>query len=110
MRGDAQWAQGRLRPQVEQIVERRLYEATTAVDLAAFDDPEFQDDLHRARLRGVDSAPSMVDNAIDLFTASVGVAAAAGALGVLHPLLLPLLLLTALPEGWAAVRARGSAT
>jgi ATP-binding cassette, subfamily B, bacterial len=101
----AQWAQGRLRPQVEQIVERRLYEVTTAVDLAAFDDPEFQDDLHRARLRGVDSAPSMVDNAVDLFTASVGVVAAAGALGVLHPLLLPLLLLTALPEGWAAVRA-----
>ncbi|WP_329243112.1 ABC transporter ATP-binding protein/permease [Actinoallomurus sp. NBC_01490] len=101
----AQWAQGRLRPQVEQIVERRLYEVTTAVDLAAFDDSEFQDDLHRARLRGIESAPSMVDNAVDLFTASVGVVAAAGALGVLHPVLLPLLLLTALPEGWAAVRA-----
>jgi ATP-binding cassette subfamily B protein len=101
----AQWAQARLRPQVEQIVERRLYEVTTAVDLAAFDDPAFQDDLHRARLRGVESAPSMVDNAVDLFTASVGVVAAAGALGVLHPVLLPLLLLTALPEGWAAVRA-----
>ena len=100
----AQWAQGRLRPQVEQIVERRLYELTTAVDLAAFDDPEFQDDLHRARLRGLDAAPSMVDNAVDLLTAAVGVVAAAGALGVLHPVLLPLLLLTALPEGWAAVR------
>jgi ATP-binding cassette, subfamily B, bacterial len=101
----AQWAQSRLRPQVEQIVERRLYELTTAIDLAAFDDPEFQDDLHRARLRGVDSAPSMVDNTVDLFTASVQVVAAAGALGILHPVLLPLLLLTALPEGWAAVRA-----
>ncbi|MEV4004737.1 ABC transporter ATP-binding protein [Actinomadura sp. NPDC049753] len=101
----AQWAQARLRPQVEQIVERRLYELTTAIELAAFDDAEFQDDLHRARMRGVDSAPSMVDNAVDLFTAAVGVTAAAGALGVLHPVLLPLLLLTALPEGWAAVRA-----
>ncbi|NDU74907.1 ATP-binding cassette domain-containing protein [Actinomadura sp. DSM 109109] len=101
----AQWAQARLRPQVEQIVERRLYELTTAIDLAAFDDAEFQDDLHRARRRGMDSAPSMVDNAVDLFTAAVGVTAAAGALGVLHPVLLPLLLLTALPEGWAAVRA-----
>ncbi|MFI6746931.1 ABC transporter ATP-binding protein [Actinomadura luteofluorescens] len=101
----AQWAQARLRPQVEQIVEQQLYELTTAIELAAFDDAEFQDDLHRARLRGMDSAPSMVDNAVDLFTAAVGVAAAAGALGVLHPVLLPLLLLTALPEGWAAVRA-----
>ncbi|GAA4099111.1 ABC transporter ATP-binding protein [Actinomadura miaoliensis] len=101
----AQWAQARLRPQVEQIVELRLYEVTTGIELAAFDDADFQDHLHRARLRGVDSAPSMVDNAVDLFTAAVGVAAAAGALGVLHPVLLPLLLLTALPEGWAAVRA-----
>ncbi|OLT12720.1 ABC transporter ATP-binding protein [Actinomadura sp. CNU-125] len=101
----AQWAQARLRPQVEQIVEQQLFELTTAIDLAAFDDAEFQDDLHRARMRGVDSAPSMVDNAVDLFTAAIGVIAAAGALGVLHPLLLPLLLLTALPEGWAAVRA-----
>ncbi|MFD0904481.1 ABC transporter ATP-binding protein [Actinomadura sediminis] len=101
----AQWAQARLRPQVQQIVEQQLFELTTAIDLAAFDDAEFQDDLHRARLRGVDSAPSMVDNAVDLFTAAIGVVAAAGALGVLHPLLLPLLLLTALPEGWAAVRA-----
>ncbi|WP_026402822.1 ABC transporter ATP-binding protein [Actinomadura rifamycini] len=101
----AQWAQSRLRPQVLRLVEERLYTLTTAIDLTAFDDAAFQDDLHRAKLRGVDSAPSMVDNAVDLLTAAVGVAAAAGALGVLHPLLLPLLLLTALPEGWAAVRA-----
>ncbi|TYC16005.1 ABC transporter ATP-binding protein [Actinomadura syzygii] len=101
----AQWAQARLRPQVQQVVERRLYEVTTAIELAAFDNPEFQDDLHRARLRGAESAPLMVDHTVELFTAVVGVAAAAGALGVLHPVLLPLLLLTALPEAWAAVAA-----
>ncbi|WP_245627515.1 ABC transporter ATP-binding protein [Actinomadura oligospora] len=100
----AQWSQQRLRPQVERIVELRLYDATTAIDLAWFDDAEHQDALHRARLRGLDSASSMVDNAVDLGTAVVGVAAAAGALGVLHPVLLPLLVLTALPEAWAAVR------
>lgn len=100
----AQWSQARLRPQVERIVEQRLYEATTAIELAWFDDADHQDALHRARLRGLDSASSMVDNAVDLGTAVVGVAAAAGALGVLHPVLLPLLVLTALPEAWAAVR------
>ncbi|RMI42608.1 ABC transporter ATP-binding protein [Actinomadura harenae] len=100
----AQWTQQRLRPQVERIVEQRLYEGTTAIDLAWFDDADHQDALHRARLRGLDSASSMVDNAVDLGTAVVGVAAAAGALGVLHPVLLPLLVLTALPEAWAAVR------
>ncbi|QFG23459.1 ABC transporter ATP-binding protein [Actinomadura sp. WMMB 499] len=100
-----QWAQARLRPQVQRLTEQRLFGLTTAIDLTAFDDAGFQDDMHRARLRGVDSAPSMVDNTVDLFTAAVGVLAAAGALGVLHPILLPLLLLTAFPEGWAAVRA-----
>ncbi|MEV4253370.1 ABC transporter ATP-binding protein [Spirillospora sp. NPDC049652] len=100
----AQWSQQRLRPQVTRIVETRLYETTTAIDLARFDDSDHQDALHRAQIRGVQSASSMVDNAVDLGTAAVGVAAAAGALGVLHPVLLPLLVLTALPEAWAAVR------
>ncbi|RMI46200.1 ATP-binding cassette domain-containing protein [Actinomadura harenae] len=100
----AQWAQARLRPQVERIVEQRLYETTTAIDLARFDDSGHQDALHRAQVRGLQSATSMVDNAVDLGTAAIGVGAAAGALGVLHPVLLPLLILTALPEAWAAVR------
>jgi ATP-binding cassette subfamily B protein len=47
----------------------------------------------------------MVNVTIDVLTGAVGMVAAAGALGVLHPLLLPLLLATALPEGWASVRA-----
>jgi ATP-binding cassette subfamily B protein/ATP-binding cassette subfamily C protein len=42
---------------------------------------------------------------VDVLTGVVGLLAAAGTLGLLHPLLLPLLLLTALPEGWASVTA-----
>ena len=34
----AGWAQARLRPQVTAVVEARLYELTTSVELAAFDD------------------------------------------------------------------------
>nr|WP_225993621.1 ATP-binding cassette domain-containing protein [Actinomadura rudentiformis] len=101
----AGWAQSRLEPQVERLVELRLYELTTAVELAALDDSEFLDDLQRARSRGMMSAPRVVTTAVDVLTGAVGVVAAAGTLGVLHPLLLPLLLLTALPEGWASIRA-----
>ncbi|MFI0444156.1 ABC transporter ATP-binding protein [Actinomadura sp. 6N118] len=101
----AGWAQSRLEPQVERLVELRLYELTTAVELAALDDSEFLDDLQRARSRGMMSAPRVVTTAVDVLTGAVGVIAAAGTLGVLHPLLLPLLLLTALPEGWASIRA-----
>ncbi|TDC71288.1 ABC transporter ATP-binding protein [Actinomadura sp. GC306] len=100
----AGWAQARLEPQVQRLAELRLYETTTAVHLAALDDSDFLDELQRAKTRGMMSAPRVVQNAVDVLTGAVGLAAAAGTLGVLHPLLLPLLLLTALPEGWASVR------
>jgi ATP-binding cassette subfamily B protein/ATP-binding cassette subfamily C protein len=101
----AGWAQARLEPQVERIVELRMFELSTAVELAALDDSEFLDDMQRAQGPGVVAAPSVVANTIDVLTGAVGMVAAAGTLGVLHPLLLPLLLATALPEGWASVRA-----
>jgi ATP-binding cassette, subfamily B, bacterial len=101
----AGWAQARLEPRIARVVEMRMYELTTAVELAALDDADFLDELKRAEGRGMAAAPMVVGNAVDVLTGLVGLVAAAGTLGVLHPLLLPLLLLTALPEGWASVRA-----
>ena len=37
----AGWAQSRLHPQVDRVVEIRLLDLTTQVELAAFDDAEF---------------------------------------------------------------------
>ncbi|WP_245868406.1 ABC transporter ATP-binding protein [Actinomadura meyerae] len=104
LQAGAGWAQARLEPQVERLVELRLYEATTAVDMTALDDSDFLDDLKRAQGRGMVSAPMVVQHAVDVLTGAIGMIAAAGTLGVLHPLLLPLLLLTAVPEGWASLR------
>ncbi|MQA94893.1 MAG: ATP-binding cassette domain-containing protein [Streptosporangiales bacterium] len=101
----AGWAQARLRPQVDRIVEMRLFALTTEVDLVAFDDSDFHDSMQRARDRGRYEAPAVVSTCVDILTGLVGVAAAAGALGVLHPVLLPLLLAAAIPDGWAALRA-----
>ncbi|HEX6472931.1 MAG TPA: ABC transporter ATP-binding protein [Streptosporangiaceae bacterium] len=101
----AGWAQSRLQPRVEQIVESRMYELTTSVELAALDDSDFLDEMKRAEGRGMMAAPMMVQHTVDVLTGAVGLIAAAGTLGLLHPLLLPLLLLTAVPEGWASVRA-----
>ncbi|MFI6387586.1 ABC transporter ATP-binding protein [Nonomuraea sp. NPDC050540] len=100
----AGWAQSRLDPQVSRLTEERLYGLTSRVELAAYDDPDFHDALQRARLRGVAMADSVVTSAIDVVTALVGLLAVAGVLGVLHPVLLPLLLLAVLPDAWAAVR------
>ncbi|SEG93703.1 ATP-binding cassette, subfamily B/ATP-binding cassette, subfamily C [Nonomuraea solani] len=100
----AGWAQSRLDPQVTRLTEERLYGLTSQVDLVSYDDPEFHDSLQRARLRGVAMADSVVTSAIDVVTAAVGIAAVAGVLSVLHPVLLPLLLLAVLPDAWAMVR------
>ncbi|MEV8636400.1 ABC transporter ATP-binding protein [Streptosporangium sp. NPDC051023] len=100
----AGWAQSRLDPQVSRIAEERLYGLTSQVGLAAFDEPDFHDTLQRAKARGVATADRVVGTAINVLTALIGIVAAAGVLGVLHPVLLPLLVLAVLPDAWAAVR------
>ncbi|GAA4442861.1 ABC transporter ATP-binding protein [Phytohabitans houttuyneae] len=104
LRSAATGAQGRLSPQVSQTAEMRLLDLTTRVDLATFDDPDWRDAMQRARDRGIDAAQRVVDHAIELGTNLVGLVAAGSVLAVLHPILLPLLVLAVLPTGWAAVR------
>ncbi len=100
----AGWAQSRLEPQVDQAVEVRLFDLTSQVELAAFDDPDFHDRMQRARDRGLWAASRVVNNVIDCLTAFAGIAAAATVVGVLQPILLAVLLLAQLPGAWAAVR------
>ncbi|TKK88900.1 ABC transporter ATP-binding protein [Herbidospora galbida] len=100
----AGWAQSRLQPQVLRIAEERLYGLTSSVDLVRFDDPEFHDTLERVRMRGVNASDDVVGSAIDVLTASIGLIAVGGVLGVLHPVLLPLLFLAVLPDAWSTVR------
>jgi len=101
----AGWAQSRLRPQVDRVVEIRLLDLTTQVELAAYDDAEFYDAMQRARDRGLYSAPQVVTNVLDCVTGAAGIVSAALVVAVLQPVLLVLLLLAELPGGWAAVRA-----
>ncbi|WP_320064217.1 ABC transporter ATP-binding protein [Micromonospora sp. RTGN7] len=100
----AGWAQARLIPQVNYQVELRLFEATTAVDLAAFDDAGFAEEMDRARERGVTEAAWIVDHTVNLITGLVGVLATAAAVTVIQPLLLPCLLLAGVPEAATAVK------
>ena len=74
----AGWAQSRLEPQVTQVVEVRLYDLTTQVELAAFDEPDFHDRMQRARDRGVYSASQLVNDVINFITAFAGLASADG--------------------------------
>src|SRR3954452_11706973 len=97
-------AHGRLSPRVSEAAEMRLLALTTRVDLSTFADPDWRDAMDRARDRGIDAAQRVVDHSIELITNLIGLAAAAGVLAVLHPVLLPLLVLSVIPIGWAAVR------
>jgi ATP-binding cassette subfamily B protein len=97
-------AHGRLSPMVSEAAEMRLLDLTTRVELSTFDDPEWRDAMDRARDRGIDAAQRLVDHSIEFGTSLIGLAAAAGVLAVLHPVLLPLLVLVVIPTGWAAVR------
>jgi ATP-binding cassette, subfamily B, bacterial len=100
----AGWAQSRLEPQVTQVVEMRLYDLTSQVELAAFDDSDFHDRMQRARDRGVFSAAQLVNDVINFVTALAGLVSAAVVVGVLQPILLAVLLFAQLPGAWAAVR------
>ncbi|MET8911488.1 ABC transporter ATP-binding protein [Micromonospora sp. NPDC004551] len=100
----AGWAQARLIPQINYAVELRLFETTSAVELAAFDDAGFAEEMVRARDRGLAEAGAIVNDTVNLVTGVVGVAATAAAVTVIHPLLLPCLLVAAAPEAVTAVR------
>jgi ATP-binding cassette subfamily B protein/ATP-binding cassette subfamily C protein len=89
---------------VDQVVEVQLYDLTSQVELAAFDDPDFHDRMQRARDRGVHSASALVNDVINFVTAFAGLASAAVVVGLLQPILLAVLLVAQLPGAWAAVR------
>ncbi|MEU7531875.1 ABC transporter ATP-binding protein [Saccharothrix sp. NPDC042600] len=98
-------AHARITPSVRRVAEERLYAASLGADLAAFDDSEFYDRMHRARDRGLFFLERAADNLVELVGSLIGIAAAAGSLALLHPVLLPVLLLAVLPDGWAVQRA-----
>ncbi|WP_239340527.1 ABC transporter ATP-binding protein [Frankia sp. CiP3] len=93
----------RFGPRVDRVSLVRLLELATRTSVMAFDDPGFVDDLDAAE-RGAASGRQLVDNAVDVLTSGVQIAAAGSVLGVLHPVLLPLLVISIVPDGWASVR------
>lgn len=98
-------AQARLEPQVELAAERRLNELATGVSVEAFDDSAFNDAVFRGYARGTSESSSLVSHTVDVLTGLVGIIAAAGVLGTLHPVLIPLLLLAMVPQWWGSAAA-----
>ena len=98
-------ARAHLAPKARREAEQALFRATLNIDLAAYDDPDFYDQLQRARDRGILHIEGAIAALVATGSAALAVAAAAAALFLLHPALPALLLLAMAPETWAALAA-----
>ncbi|KOG55750.1 ABC transporter [Streptomyces virginiae] len=96
-------ATGRLEPKVERLASVTILRHASQVSLADIEDPEFHRLLDSAQY-GTDAARRAVGGAVATVNATLMFLSAAGVLTVLHPALLPLLLLVAAPKGWGAVQ------
>ena len=91
----------------QRYAQDRILDVTCAVDLAAFDDPDFHDKAARAQA-GVMRAPQLVFGLQGLGRSLAGGIGAAVALLAVAPLLIPVALLALVP-GWLASGRRGRA-
>jgi ATP-binding cassette subfamily B protein len=96
-------ATGRLEPKVERTAEVELLRRVIRVEMTTIEDAEFKRLLQSARF-GTDATRRMVSYSIAVVNALVALAAAGSVLAILHPLLLPMLLLIIVPEAWGTVR------
>jgi ATP-binding cassette subfamily B protein len=104
VQGERQQILGEL---VGRYVEQRVLDVTTAVELVAFDTPEFHNRVQRIRSRGRQSL-ELVFGLSSLIRSAVGVVAVLAALVAIEPLLLPLIVVVLLPAYLVASR-RGEA-
>ncbi|MEU0935016.1 ABC transporter ATP-binding protein [Embleya sp. NPDC005971] len=93
----------RVTPRLARESEWLLLQAASRAELAAYNHPGYQDRWDAAD-RGLQSMRGLMPQSQDVLAACASLIAAASVLTILHPVLLPLLLLGALPRGVAAVR------
>lgn len=94
---------GRLEPMVERIATTQYVAAAARVELEAIDDPDFRRLVDVAQY-GPGSARRMIGVCVAALNGLISLIATAGVLAVLHPVLLPMLILIAAPRGWGAMR------
>ncbi|MFF3583919.1 ABC transporter ATP-binding protein [Streptomyces mirabilis] len=94
---------GRLEPKVERIATTQYLAAAASVELEAIDDPDFRRLVDIAQ-HGPGSARRMISACVAALNGLISLITTAGVLAVLHPVLLPMLILIAAPRGWGAMR------
>ncbi|MEV1047574.1 ATP-binding cassette domain-containing protein [Streptomyces sp. NPDC049916] len=98
----ATYGERRITPRLTSQMDSALVEAVCRVEAAAYARDGFSDRQEAAEM-GVTRTHVMVTDAQRFMSALIRMGTAAGVLSVLHPLLLPLLLLAVLPAGIGAL-------
>lgn len=98
------WLSSRLGPQMSREAEQMLLKTATEAELAAYDAPGFNHKREAAD-RGAQAAQDLVNEGQDLIASAASFAAGAAVLAGVHPLLLPLLVIAALPQAVAQISA-----
>ncbi|MGH3944054.1 MAG: ABC transporter ATP-binding protein [Pseudonocardiaceae bacterium] len=94
-----------LAPRVELRAQDELHAAVIGAELVAFDDADFVELVRRTAGRGIISVGQGVADAGNLLSSAISLAAAIVTAGLLNPVLAPVVLLAAVPNGWASMRA-----
>ncbi|NJQ02596.1 ABC transporter ATP-binding protein [Streptomyces sp. PLAI1-29] len=93
---------GPLEPRVERLAREMYLERAYRVEMAAMEDEEFHRLLQSAQF-GADSARRMVGHCVAVISGLLSLVAAGGVLAVLHPVLLPMLVVMVVPSAWASL-------
>ncbi|MDQ4104764.1 MAG: ABC transporter ATP-binding protein/permease [Actinomycetota bacterium] len=94
-----------LAPRVELRAQDELHAAVIDAELVAFDDADFVELVRRTSMQGIRAVHDGVSEVGSLLGSAVSLAAAIVTAGLLNPVLAPVVLLAAVPNGWASVRA-----
>ncbi|MFD8993264.1 ABC transporter ATP-binding protein [Streptomyces abikoensis] len=94
---------GRLEPKVERVATEMYLGHVAQVELSAIEDADFNRLMDSAQY-GASAARRMVNVCTSVVGSLMSFVAAAGVLTVLHPALLPLLILMTVPRSWASLR------
>jgi ATP-binding cassette subfamily B protein len=100
-------ASGRLGPRIGRTASMRLLARALTTELAAMEDPKFQNRLATAR-RGADATRRVTQQAVSMGTGLVSIVGSVSALLVVDPRLVPLLFVILIPRAWSVAKTGGA--
>ncbi|MEU6036081.1 ABC transporter ATP-binding protein [Actinomadura sp. NPDC047616] len=100
-------ASGRLGPRISRSAHTALLERAAEVELARMEDPAFHNLLLAAQ-RGADATRRVTERVVGLSGGLMAIVAAVAVLATMDALLVPLLLLTLVPQAWGMARTVGA--